>query len=390
MQPNNHADTDPEIPPNGSAAAPLDASGRELLVRVRTLILTARRMAARQINTLQVLTNFEIGRLIVESEQSGKERAGYGKQLIEEISGKLVAEFGRGFSKSNLEYMRRFFLEYRDRVPGIAQSVIGQLPQTAGTARFPLEIPGNRRGDPQITELPFQVSWTHYFFLLGIGDRDERRFYEIEAAQNNWSVRELNRQFDSGLYERLALSRDKNKIRELSKKGQIVQKTEDVLKEHYVLEFLGMDEKADYREQELESAIIGKLQRFLLELGKGFLFESRQKRLSLGPDVFFVDLVFYNRVLRCHVLIDLKIGKLTHQDLGQIQMYVNYFDRYVRAADENPTIGIILCKLKNDARVELTLPKDTNVYPRRYQLCLPSKKELRERLNAWAEEEKGM
>jgi predicted nuclease of restriction endonuclease-like (RecB) superfamily len=364
----------------------MDANGQALLARLRALVLSARRVAARGINTLQVMTNFEIGRLIVESEQSGKKRAEYGKQLIEEMSEKLVAEFGRGFSRSNLEYMRRFFLDYGDRVAGIAQSVTGELPQKAGKVRFLLEESRNWREMPRDAGFPFLVSWTHYVFLMGIEDLDERRFYEIEAARNTWSVRELERQFESGLYERLALSRNKKEIMELSKKGQIVEKPEDVLKEPYVLEFLGLDEMARYREPELETAIIDKLEKFLLELGKGFSFEARQKRLTLGPDSFYVDLVFYNRILRCHVVIDLKMGKLTHQDLGQMQMYVNYFDRNVRSEGENPTIGIILCKSKNDAIVELTLPKDTRIYPRRYQLYLPSKTELRKKLMAWAGE----
>jgi predicted nuclease of restriction endonuclease-like (RecB) superfamily len=364
----------------------MDSKARELLAQVRVLISTARGAAVRGFNRLQVITNFEIGRLIVESEQSGKRRAEYGKQLIEAISEKLVAEFGRGFSKSNLEYMRRFFLDYQDRVAGIAQSATGQLPEKTGNVRSIAEESRNLREVSQNADYPFLLSWTHYVFLMGIGNREERSFYEIEAAQNNWSVRELNRQFNSGLYERLALSRDKNKIRELSRMGQIVERPEDVLKEPYVLEFLGLDEKTVYREHELESAIIDKLEHFLLELGKGFSFEARQKRLTMGSDSFYVDLVFFNRILRCHVVIDLKMGKLTHQDLGQMQMYVNYFDQNVRTEEENPTIGIILCKYKNDAMVELTLPKDTKIYPRRYQLYLPSKTELRKRLLAWAEE----
>jgi predicted nuclease of restriction endonuclease-like (RecB) superfamily len=386
------------------AAKIINANGLELLTRVRTLIISARRIAARQINTLQVMTNFEIGRLIFEYEQSGDARAHYGERLVRNLSKRLVAEFGRGFSKSNLEYMRRFFLEYRHSRGKIAQTLSGQLvpghgdhPQISQTvsgklasrAREGTGAIGPEGGQPglNMAAAQFTLSWSHYVFLMAIEDRGERRFYELEAAQGGWSLRELRRQYDSGLYERLSLSRDAGRIRELSRRGQIVERPEDVLKEPYVLEFLGLDEKEGYREKDLESAIIGKLQRFLLELGKGFLFEARQKRLVLGPDVFFVDLVFYNKVLRCHVLVDLKIGKLAHQDLGQMLMYVNYFDRHVKSADDNPTIGIILCKMKNDALVELTLPADTKVYPRRYQLFLPSKEELRDRLNAWVEDE---
>ena len=223
---------------------------------------------------------------------------------------------------------------------------------------------------------------------MTINDTDERSFYEIEATNNNWTLRELKRQFNSGVYERLALSRDKDKVKELSTKGQIIERPEDMLKEPYVLEFLGLDEKAAYSERDVESAIIDKLEHFLLELGKGFLFEARQKRFTFDSDHFYVDLVFYNRILRCYVLIDLKLDKLTHQDLGQMQMYVNYFDRYVRMKGETPTIGVILCKTKNDALVELTLPKNTKVYPKEYQLYLPSKDVLKQKLLEWTGESK--
>lgn len=230
------------------------------------------------------------------------------------------------------------------------------------------------------------MSWSHYVFLLGIKNADERSFYEIEATEQNWKVRELKRQFDSSLYERLALSRDKTGIRKLARKGQIVEKPQDILKESLVLEFLGLDEQAQYSESDLESAIINRIEHFLLELGKGFLFEARQKRFTFDGDHFFVDLVFYNRLLQCYVLIDLKIGRLTHQDLGQMQMYVNYFDRHVRTKTENATIGIVLCKKKNEALVEITLPRDANIHAKEYRLYLPSKEELRQKLQEWAEE----
>ncbi len=220
---------------------------------------------------------------------------------------------------------------------------------------------------------------------MNIDNRDERRFYEIESGQNQWSLSELRRQFNSGIYERLALSRDKTGVRALAEKGQIIEKPEDMLKNPLVLEFLGLDENTRYSESDLESAIIDKLESFLLELGKGFLFESRQKRFTFDTDNFYVDLVFYNRILRCYVLIDLKIGKLTHENLGQMQMYVNYFNRNVKLDGENPTIGIILCKTKNEALVQLTLPEDANVYASQYQLYLPSKEELKRKLIEWAE-----
>jgi predicted nuclease of restriction endonuclease-like (RecB) superfamily len=215
----------------------------------------------------------------------------------------------------------------------------------------------------------------------------ERQFYEIESATNGWTLPELRRQFDLSLYERLALSRNKDEVRRLALEGQTVSNPKDLLKEPYVLEFLGLDEKAKYSESDFETAIIDKLEHFLLEFGKGFLFEARQKRFTFDEDHFFVDLVFYNRLLRCYVLIDLKIGKLTHQDLGQMQMYVNYFDRYVKQENEHPTIGIILCKKKREALVELTLPKDASIHAKEYQLYLPSKEDLKRRLIEWAREE---
>jgi predicted nuclease of restriction endonuclease-like (RecB) superfamily len=220
---------------------------------------------------------------------------------------------------------------------------------------------------------------------MNIDNRDERRFYEIESQQNQWSLSELKRQFNSGIYERLALSRDKKGVKALADKGQIIGNPQDVLKDPYVLEFLGLDEDTHYSESDLESAIIDKLEIFLLELGKGFLFESRQKRFTFDADHFYVDLVFYNRILRCYVLIDLKIGKLTHENLGQMQMYVNYYNREVKLDDEKPTIGMILCKTKSDALVKLTLPENANIYASQYQLYLPSKEELKKKLIEWSE-----
>ena len=230
---------------------------------------------------------------------------------------------------------------------------------------------------------PFTLSWSHYVFLLGVKKADERSFYEIESTQQNWTLRELRRQFQSGLYERLALSSDQDGIRKLAEQGQIVSQASDLLKEPLVLEFLGLSEQARFSESDLETAIIQQIERFLLELGKGFLFEARQKRFTFDDEHFFVDLVFYNRLLRCYVLIDLKLGKLTHQDLGQLQMYVNYFDRCVKTDAEVATVGIVLCKKKHEALVEITLPKDANIHAREYQLYLPSKEELQQKLAEW-------
>jgi len=361
---------------------------RALYERIRELVVNARRTVARGIDLVQVHTNFEIGRHIVAHEQQGAARAKYGKEVLKRLAEKLTAEFGRGFSKSNLEYMRRFFLAYQDRLP-IAQSQIGQL---LTVLRNEAEIAQSQTGQlvvPAANARPFRLSWTHYVFLLGIKNPDERSFYEIESADQNWNLRELRRQFDSGLYERLALSRDKEGVRRLAREGQIVSQPQDLLKEPLVLEFLGLSEQARYTESDLEAAIISQIERFLLELGKGFLFEARQKRFTFDGEHFFVDLVFYNRLLRCYVLIDLKLGKLTHQDLGQMQMYVNYFDRAVKTDDENDTVGIILCKKKNEVLVEITLPKDANVHAREYRLYLPSKEELQRKLLQWVQEAGG-
>ena len=364
---------------------------------IRELIRSARATVARGVEVVQVHMNFEIGRRIVQQEQKGKGRAAYGEEVIKALAVQLTTEFGRGFSERNLAYMRTFYLAYQDRLP-ILQSAIAELPGspvlgavigksvTAEKSPSPTDQlgPAERASTP-----PFVLSWTHYVFLLGVKNLEERRFYEIEAAAQNWTVRELRRQFDSSLYERLALSGDKEGVRRLAREGQIVSQPQDLLKEPLVLEFLGLSEQARYSESDLEAAIIDQLERFLLELGKGFLFEARQKRFTFDGEHFFVDLVFYNRLLRCYVLIDLKLGKLTHENLGQMQMYVNYFDRFVKTEDENDTIGIILCKKKNEALVEITLPKDANVHAREYRLYLPSKEELQRKLLQWAQEAGG-
>ena len=365
-----------------------------LIQEIRQIILSARNFVARNIDTVQVLTNYKIGCRIVEHEQTGKKRAEYGRKVLSELSARLTKEFGRGFSEDNLSNMRKFYLVYREQKPISetvsrksllhvkSRTVSGQL-QKSETVSRELAVPE----DTQAMNLQFALSWSHYVFLISVENQAERDFYEIEAREQNWVSRELKRQFDSGLYERLALSRDKKGIRKLSKSGQVVANPHDLIKNPYVLEFLGLDEKSKYSETNLESAIIDKIEHFLLELGKGFLFEARQKRFTFDEEHFYVDLVFYNRLLRCYVLVDLKIGKLTHQNLGQMQMYVNYFDRYVKLPNENSTIGIILCREKNDALVKITLPKKANIFASRYQLYLPSKEELKQKLMEWSGEE---
>jgi predicted nuclease of restriction endonuclease-like (RecB) superfamily len=372
-----------------------------LIAEVRQLIQSARHATATVVNTFQVRTNFEIGRRIVEHEQKGEKRAEYGQELLKTLSIRLTEEFGKGFSPVNLSHMRRFFLTWKERVQifqqpteklasnGIHQQpavklVSSEIFQTLSEKLVPVEIAQQPAG--QFLK-PFTLSWTHYVCLLGIKNPDERSFYEIEATNEGWSVPELKRQKASCLYERLALSRDKAGVKKLAEKGQIITKPEDVLKEPLVLEFLGLDEKAGYSESDLETALINHIEKFLLELGKGFLFEARQKRFTFDEDHYFLDLVFYNRLLRCYVVIDLKLDKLTHQDLGQMQMYVNYYDRHVKLPEENATIGLLLCKEKKDAVVKLTLPTDANIHAKEYQLYLPSKELLQKKLMEWARQE---
>jgi predicted nuclease of restriction endonuclease-like (RecB) superfamily len=357
-----------------------------LIAEVRQLIQSARRGASSVIDTFQVLTNFEIGRRIVEHEQKGEKRAGYGQEMLKALSARLTEEFGRGFSVTNLQLMRKFFIENKNRIqqqPAVklASSDISQTPSAISASVQIQQQPAAK------SRSPFTLSWTHYVELLPIKDPDERSFYEIESTNSGWSVPELRRQKASSLYQRLALSRDKAGVKRLAREGQIITKPEDLFKEPLVLEFLGLSEKSDYSESELESAIITHLEKFLLELGKGFLFEARQKRFTFDGDHYFLDLVFYNRLLRCYLVIDLKLEKLTHQDLGQMQMYVNYYDRHVKLPEEHPTIGLLLCREKNDAVVELTLPSDANIHAKEYQLYLPSKELLKAKLLEWVREE---
>ena len=318
---------------------------KDIYQEIHDLLHKARQNIISNVNYTMTKTYFLIGKRIVEEEQDGNKRAEYGKNLIKTLSKKLTKEFGKGFSETNLEQMRKFFKVY-----GISQTLSEE----------------------------FRLSWSHYLILMRMEDIDARNFYEIEAFENNWSLRELKRQVNSSLYERLVLSKNKEKVKELAVKGQIIEKARDIIKDPYILEFLGLDERSDYSENKLETKIIDKLEMFLLELGKGFTFVGRQVRFTFDERHFRVDLVFYNRLLKCFVLIDLKIGEVTHQDLGQMQMYVNYYDRHVKLPDENDTIGIIICKDKNDTLVKLTLPKDNNqIFASRYTTILPSLDEFK-------------
>lgn len=341
------------------------------LQSVADVLENARKNAKAAVDLSMVYAYFETGRLIVEEEQNGLQRATYGKYLIPELSKYLTEHIGRGFSVTNLKQMRKFYKVYAgDQISQTFSDQLRNLPAVSTGRKFPL-------------------SWSHYLKLMRIDNVDERHFYEIEAAQNHWGIKELNRQCNSALYERLALSRNKDKVMELAEKGQIIEKTQDMLKDPYILEFTGLQERSDYSETELESRILDHLQEFLLELGKGFAFIGRQVRFTFDEQHFRVDLVFYNRLLQCFVLFDLKLDNLTHQDLGQMQMYVNYYDRYEKTADEKPTVGILLCQDKSDALVKLTLPENANIYASKYELYLPDKKVLQEKLNQWTQEESG-
>lgn len=317
----------------------------ELYSQIASVLSKSRQFVVSTVNTTMVRSYFEIGRIIVENEQNGKSRAEYGKETLKNLSERLTKDFGKGFSVENLDRMRFFYRTYAN-----SSTVLTN----------------------------FELSWSHYLFLMRIENPEERKFYEIECKNSNWSLRELRRQFDSALYERLALSKNKESVKQLSQKGIFVAKPEDIVKDPYILEFLGLPEKSEYSESDLEQKLIDKLEKFLLELGKGYTFVGRQVRFTFDEEHYRVDLVFYNRLLQCFVLIDLKIGKLTHQDLGQMQMYVNYYDRFVKLEHENKTIGIVLCKNKNDALVEITLPEDnTQIFASKYKTVLPKKEELK-------------
>jgi len=358
-----------------------EIQNKVLFQQVVALVKSAQQQVIRTINSTMVYTYFEIGRMIVEEEQNGKERAAYGKQVLKELSKELTKEFGKGFSVDSLERIRNFYLIY-SKSETLSRIFNFQKSETL------LRNSDNEKTETLSSELDlqktqtlfsfFKLTWSHYSFLMRIDDENERSFYEIETEKNNWSVRELKRQYDSALYTRLALSRDKEGVLKLSQEGQIIEKPKDIIKDPYILEFLGLPELHQYSESELEQEIINKLEHFLLELGQGFAFVSRQQRISFDDKHFRIDLVFYNRVLRSFVLIDLKIGELKHQDLGQMQMYVNYYDREMRLEGENKTIGIVLCQNKSNLLVEYTLPQENEqIFASKYKTILPSKEDFK-------------
>ncbi len=379
--------------------------------RIRGILESARSNIARSVNSTQVVANWLIGREIVEEEQGGQRRADYGTRLIADLAERLTKDFGRGFTKNNLEHFRAFYLTYPRLVSlSIAHAARGEsgavkLLEIAHAARGQLDLPrkiapaGAARAKipapaSVLIHYPLQgglwkpgilhlhLSWTHYRTLLRVDKAEARSFYEIEAIKNGWSARELERQINSLLYERLALSKDKKGLLRLATKGHEVQKPEDIFKDPAVMEFLGLPESPKLVETDLEQALIDNLRTFLLEMGKGFAFVARQERITIDGDHFYIDLVFYHTILKCFVLLDLKVGKLTHQDLGQLQLYVNYYDEERRTKGDQPTLGLILCTDKNEAAVRYTLGKGyrKNIFASRYQLHVPTETQLRAEL----------
>ena len=315
---------------------------------IREIINAARTQAVRSVDFCRVQMYWHIGKRIFEEEQQGKDRADYGAYLIKNLSKQLEPEYGSGFSYRQLAFCRQFYRTY-----------------------------------PIANALRSQLNWTQYRLLIQIDDPDKRMYYELESVNNSWTARETERQINSQLYERLLLSNDKESVLAIARKERIPQSPLEIIKDPMFLEFLGLERKAAYYEKDLESAIITHLQHFLLELGQGFTFVARQKRILLEDDEFFADLVFYNRLLRCFVVIELKTGKLTHQDLGQLQMYVNYYDRVEKTAEENPTIGILLCTDKNDTAVRMALPEDNRtILASEYKLYLPTQSQLINEVNS--------
>jgi predicted nuclease of restriction endonuclease-like (RecB) superfamily len=318
----------------------------KLVDSIGALLESARKDTIRTINNILVKTYWEIGKRIVEYEQQGGEKAEYGTELLIKLSKDLSLKYGKGFSKSNVYLMRLLYIKY-----------------------------------PKFQTLSGKLSWSHYVELLSVSDDLARSFYEKQCIKENWSVRQLRRQINSMLFERIALSKDKKSVLKLAKKGQIIEKEEDIIKDPYVFEFLGIPEQYQYTEKELESRLIDNLQMFLLELGKGFAFIKRQYRITLDNNHFYVDLVFYHTILKCYVLIDLKVGKITHQDVGQMNMYLNYFKSEVNSDNDNSPIGIILGAEKDNILVEYALGGISNkLFVSQYKLYLPSEKELSKRL----------
>jgi predicted nuclease of restriction endonuclease-like (RecB) superfamily len=365
----------------------------QLYQRIAQILEQARGQVARTVNTAMVQAYWQVGREIVEVEQAGELRAGYGEELIARLSVRLRVAWGKGFSVPNLRNMRQFYLAFPEgsALPSIrstlsSESNTGTIRSTpssgsAGSRNRPAPVAVSEDAPQARVCFPRELAWSHYLVLMRVVNDKARAFYEIEAARECWSVRQLERQVGALLFDRLAKHRNSEEVLALARKGQEVATPADVIKDPFVLEFLELGEHPALRERDVEQAIIDRLEAFLLELGKGFCFVGRQKRLTIDRDHFYIDLVFYNRLLRCFVLVDLKLGKLTHQDLGQMQMYVNYFDRTQRSEHETKTIGIVLCSEQNAAMAKITLPEDNEqIIAATYRPYLPSEAELRAEL----------
>lgn len=332
----------------------------QLVGRIGELLAVARQHTVQTVNTILVKTYWEIGREIVEHELGGKIRAEYGKKSLKSLSQELTFRFGKGFSQKNLENMRRFYFTY-------------QIPQTLSAKFKKKEILSTETKPVLSDRMLTKLSWSHICLLLAVSEKGARSFYEIEIANNGWSVREAKRQIESMLFERLALSKDKKGIRQLAEKGQIIETPEDALKDPYVLEFLGLEENNEWLETDLEQALMNHLQKFLLELGKGFMFVARQYRISINNEHYHIDLVFYNKILRSYVLIDLKTGKFDHSDYGQMKFYLNYFKEEKNDEMDNEPIGIVLCYEKDETFVDFVLKDEKKIFAKKYLLSLPDK-----------------
>lgn len=346
-------------------------SDQGLLTRIRDIWEASRIQAIRTVNSTHVCANWLIGKQIVEAEQEGEQRAEYGKTLLKSLSKQLTTEYGRGFSVSTLQYMRSFYLEYPDLIEI----------QHALRVKSSLPVPQVENDDWQPGKLHTALSWTHYRTLLKVNREDARQFYELEAINNGWSARQLERQINTLLFDRLLKSKDEDGVMQLASSDLPAPRPQDVIKDPYVLEFLDLPEARQWHENELEQALLSQLQDFLLELGSGFAFIGRQQRLTLDGDHFYPDMVFYHVKLKCYVVVDLKLGKLSHADLGQMQLYVNYYDQEIAGTDDNPSIGLILCTEKNDAVVRYILgDENQQIFASRYQLHLPTEEQLQQEL----------
>jgi predicted nuclease of restriction endonuclease-like (RecB) superfamily len=366
------------------------APEEHLYERIASILDEARSRVARTVNTAMVHAYWLIGREIVEVEQQGEARAGYGEQLLDGLARRLTKRFGRGMGVATLRRARSFYQAFprgSTLPPELGGSENRSEPLIESQAEGFRSTPLIELESQGTALFPPMLAWSHYLVLLRVTRPEARSFYEIEAARESWSVRELERQVAALLFDRLAMNKNPEQILTLARKGQQVSVPSDVLNDPFVLEFADLRDNPAAHERDLEQAIIDRIEDFLLEMGKGFCFVARQKRVTLEGDHFYVDLVFYNRLLRCFVLVDLKLGKLTHQDLGQMQMYVNFFDRFQRADHEAKTIGIVLCSDKNDAMVRITLPEDNEqVLAARYQMYLPTEAELQAELQREREE----